>query len=258
MADAVRLSDEQFASTYQQAFTYWTGLHRRATGQPVIPSYALSCTDAVEGHPSLPRNLDLEHDTDGVYATGSSICASTHADCPSEMPSFSQPLSIKVAVRQPTTLHVSQGDGDNRFGTSLFQQSDNYLSILILAWSYILSARWAETMPGHCTIAYTVAKCAESPSENVPTADQVAFDPVLQDASAEEIRCWTAVLAPGQGWQAHMELQHKTYASPWSVTFQADCRFIFRHTAADQSSTRPAVPFVDALTYLDKFCSAAQ
>lgn len=100
MADAVRLSDEQFASIYQQTFAYWTGLHRRIAGQPLLPSYALSFADAVQGHPSLPRDLDLEHDMDGVFATGSSIWGSTGAGCPSELPSFSQPLSVKVAARQ--------------------------------------------------------------------------------------------------------------------------------------------------------------
>lgn len=122
--------------------------------------------------------------------------------------------------------------------------------------SYQLAGR--ETMSGLCTIAYTLVECAQASSEDSQTADRAALELILQDASAEEIRWWAAVLAPGQGWQAHMKLQHKSYASPWSVDFQADCRFVLRHTADDQSSPRPAASLVEALTYLDKFCSAHQ
>jgi hypothetical protein len=64
-----RLSDEQFRSIYQQAFTLWTRLHLRMVKEPGLPRYAFSQTIS-QDHPTLSSTVDLDHDGEGLFATG--------------------------------------------------------------------------------------------------------------------------------------------------------------------------------------------
>ncbi len=67
------------------------------------------------------------------------------------------------------------------FSKEWFRGDRNYIAVLALAWAYILSARWAEMMPGTCSLAYS-GECAVY--ENPDKQCAVVVD--IGDASADE------------------------------------------------------------------------
>lgn len=254
MQDPVRLSGEEFRSIYQQAFESWTLLHCRIVNKPELPSHALFPAVARD-HPTLPRTLDLEYDNEGIFATGLSTWTSVRANCTSKLPSFQQRLRVKVAAEQPNLLSISKNGEKKELCAQFAERDSSYLSVLVLAWSYILSARWTETLPESCTIKYTQAKPAHILGTDEHSVGKDTIEILLADAELEEVRWWVAVLAPGQGWKAQMGSHETEYMSPWSVNLQANCGFALRHAAGDLPSFAQAVTFKDASKYLEKFCT---
>ncbi|KAK1766927.1 hypothetical protein QBC33DRAFT_493032 [Phialemonium atrogriseum] len=79
----------------------------------------------------------------------------------------------------------------------------------------------------------------------------------IGDGSPEEARWWAAILAPGQGWQATMALEHDTFWSPWSICLQSNLRFFLSQkvTSTIPPSPPPSAPsFSDATRFLDNLC----
>lgn len=251
--DPVRLSDEGFRSVYQQAFELWARTHCQNANEPRFPSHAFFPAVA-QGHPTLPRNLDLEHDSEGLFATGFSTWSSAGVECSAHLPSFKQPLRMMIATVQPNVLSISK-DAEKRESCATFADRDNcYLAVLVLAWSYILSARWTETLSEAGSLAYTQYQSQQIAGAYGDTQGEEDVEIYLEDAGVEEVRWWDAVLAPGQGWKAQIQLEGNEYVSPWSINLQAECKFVIRHKVADLPSSASALKFRDASNYLEKFC----
>ncbi|KAH7248189.1 hypothetical protein B0J15DRAFT_562299 [Fusarium solani] len=255
MHDTIRLSADQFRSIYEESFKTWARLYFRVVENSKLPTHVLLVRDVFREHPSLPRNLSLKHDNRGALATGASIWGSAAAACGPGLPSFRQPVHIRVAVREPIPLSISEMGEPKPAYTSCFAQDNDYLAILILAWTYILSARWTEIMPGSCTLAYTENQATYHDDMARCKDEQSPISIHIGNASSEEARWWAAVLAPGQGWQAHMKLEQNTSISPWSIHFQPSPVFVLLHTTDDLPSSHPAASFLDASIYLDNFCT---
>ena len=101
----------------------------------------------------------------------------------------------------------------------------------------------------------------------------------IGDASPQEIRWWTAVLAPGRGWEATLVVGKQTFWSPWSIRVESGPRLIVPRGNDALPSTRvrssprliaprgnDAVPstraltnrtpsFAEAFSFLNNFCS---
>ncbi|KAL6410070.1 hypothetical protein AUP68_06480 [Ilyonectria robusta] len=254
MHDAIRLSADQFRSIYEESFKTWARLYLRVVENSKLPTHVLFVRDVFRQHPSLPRNLSLKHDKRGALATGASIWGSAAAACGPGLPSFRQPVHIRVAIREPIPLSISKMGEAKPAYTSCFAQDNDYLAILILAWTYVLSARWTEIMPESCTPAYTKNQATYHDGMTRCKDKQSLISIHIGNASPEEARWWAAVLAPGQGWEARMKLEQSTSLSPWSIHLQPNPGFVLLHTTDDLPSSYPAVSFSDASTYLDNFC----
>ncbi|UPK90980.1 hypothetical protein LCI18_001915 [Fusarium solani-melongenae] len=124
MHDTIRLSADQFRSIYEESFKTWARLYFRVVKNSKLPTHVLLVQDVFRQHPSLPRNLSLKHDKRGALATGASIWSSAVAACGPRLPSFRQLVHIRVAIREPISLSISE------MGET-------------------------EIMPGSCTLAYT-------------------------------------------------------------------------------------------------------
>lgn len=76
--------------------------------------------------------------------------------------------------------------------------SGNYLAILILAWGYVLSAKWAQ-------LAGNGANITPHPQVhlNDVTPDDIIID--IGEPSDDAIRWWTAILSQHQGWSATID-----------------------------------------------------
>ena len=67
-----------------------------------------------------------------------------------------------------------------------------------MAWSYILYARWAEVMPGLCTLTYGEDPVVKSNGKQVPVEhDTVVVD--VREVSPDEARWWSAIVAEDHG-----------------------------------------------------------
>ncbi|AEO57297.1 hypothetical protein MYCTH_2303275 [Thermothelomyces thermophilus ATCC 42464] len=262
MADAVRLSAEDFRGVYEQSFREWSAVYHAAIKQPGLPLSYLAIQSAFRQHPSFPRNLRLEHAKyakhSQIYATGRSSWASTQPNCEYGLPHFHQQVQINVASRNPIPLSIGTTPEREMRVASWFERGDqNYLAVLMLAWAYILSARWAEIMPGGTSLVYTSCK-ADDYAQDVPVTvppDNLSVAVDIRDAGPDEARWWAAVLAPDQGWQATMLLDQDTFFAPWSVRLQPGCRFVLLTLSTIRSHSAAVAPSSsEALRFLENFC----
>lgn len=270
MDDAVRLSAEKFRAIYEDSFNVWSGLYLSAVENPSLPASYLSVQDAFPQQPTFPRGLRLKHtrfrNLSRVYATASSIWGSTQADCHHKLLPFRQQLQIEVALNNPIPLSIAETTEGNSKYISWFSRGDqNYLSVLVLAWAYVLSARWTETMPGNCSFRYTSSQASCSNRTETATsqrANNLGANVDIGDASPEEVRWWAAILAPGQGWEATLTLEQDIFWSPWAIWLEAGPQFTISsgNSASTASACRTphttAVPsFSQAIHFLDLFCA---
>ncbi|MCJ1442817.1 MAG: hypothetical protein MMC23_003314 [Stictis urceolatum] len=133
----------------------------------------------------------------------------------------------------------------------------NYIGLLVLGWSYILSARLVE-MQGQIgsKIIYTdsmaVGYCANNPSDTT----LVTLD--LGEADEESARWWGAILAPNQGWKAIVfEQEHEAFQAPWSLSIDEMQRIGIRRqrqwSSADASNERHPLSSHEAFSILEDF-----
>lgn len=155
-----------------------------------------------------------------------------------------QKRTFPVTKSKPTKSTLS--DSSESGLLSFLGDKDNNITILILAWAYILSARWTELIPGANNVQYTGAEGESSKHESSTITIPI------EAMSGEAARWWQAVLFPGQGWLATVDTDGRTLYSPWSVTQSSRTALIPlflgyspAQTAAPDSAT--------ALTYLSEY-----
>ncbi|ROT36043.1 hypothetical protein SODALDRAFT_381310 [Sodiomyces alkalinus F11] len=267
--DRVRPTPEQFRETYDAAFRVWANLHLDAIENPALPASCLVPGDAFGQHPYFPPNLRVQHlgatrHDDGpppIYATGFSIWGSPPCKGDVPFPLFPQPLEIELATAEPVILSIVRPEQASFNNCQWFVRADtNYIPILVLAWAYILSARWAELLPeACCPLTYTdsQAEHQDDPSQQSRGRRGSYVDVDIGSASLEETRWWAAVLAPGQGWQSRVSGSY--LVSPWSLILQPHPWFVVRRANSSSppsppSSRPPAVSSSTAIRFLDRFC----
>jgi hypothetical protein len=252
MDDAIRISDEQFHSVYEASFRIWGRLYLHVTKDSQLPAYCLFAQDAFSQHPFFPHNLSLKHDNSQVFATGLSVWGSTGATCNHSLPTFRQPVRIGVTLKDPVSLSISETAQCDTSYASWFARNENYLAVLILAWAYILSARWTEIMPGPCSLRYT--DCQATYQDATTSHHQKAINIDIGNVNSEETRWWAAILASGQGWQATMALEQDSFPSPWSIRLQSVSQFVLQRGMSVSPSPHVTTSFSDAYSYLNRFC----
>ncbi|KAL1851054.1 hypothetical protein Daus18300_012663 [Diaporthe australafricana] len=146
--DAVRASPAARKASYEQGFREWTLLRQQ-------DNFVDSSVDALDDpgllplHPHFPVDLELELWGNTLYAVRRSKWRS---GCGSQdIPDFTKEFRLGVSVQKPTTVSFENSACDFPIW---FGNDGGHLGVLVLAWAYILSARWAEVMPG-AGICYT-------------------------------------------------------------------------------------------------------
>ncbi|ENH64795.1 hypothetical protein FOC1_g10000216 [Fusarium oxysporum f. sp. cubense race 1] len=126
--DPLRLDDFIYRLIYEKGYKTWSSLLKKATKDPEIPSASLRVEHLFPQHPYFPIGLEL--DTTGLLTATSTWVPGT-GSC--DLPPFEQPFRILPRVATPTRLFTS---------TKLpllpsvwFKQSDNHLTVLVLAWA---------------------------------------------------------------------------------------------------------------------------
>ena len=129
----------------------------------------------------------------------------------------------------------------------------NYLGLLTLAWTYVLSAYWSETQNGIISYTNHTASCSttiEQPGQIFLTLDA--------SETEAEIDWWCAIFAPRNGWQASIHRHGQKWSSPWSLNYDNEHSFpvIVRQSGRAQNESRsPAPTFKDSLEMLRRFAT---
>ncbi|KAL2363903.1 hypothetical protein RJZ56_003189 [Blastomyces dermatitidis] len=243
--DVIRPSTAKSRTVYEQGFCIWTRLHTRARQEPSLPQTCFHIQPAVRQVPPLVHDLDLKCEYECLYATGTSIWETSRDQC--KLPPVEKRLELPVSINHPTRLTLSENlDPTYR---KWFKREESHLSVLILAWSYIFSARWVELMPG-AHLTYTEKHVEYDNKGDEQT--QVMVD--IGNVDDEAARWWAAVLSSGEGWQAYLTWEGAKFRSPWSTVLETRAKFTLacRKPLCHMSTT--AASFTTAVHFLTEYC----
>ncbi|POS70844.1 hypothetical protein DHEL01_v210760 [Diaporthe helianthi] len=219
--NAVTPHADSCRSVFELGFRTWANLSQRGSGEAKreILEILRSIEDSFPDHPALPRGLNLTKSPGCWQATGVSFWDAGWDSASSDSASIScgpgppaiapQEHSFVITKSRPTRLTLQKCTESDL--NSFIGDGDDHISILFLAWAYVLSARWTEVIPGANDIQYTENSAESSRKESS------AVDVPIMATSREAARWWKAVLAPGQGWLANADTDGGILYSPWSI-----------------------------------------
>ncbi|EGX88986.1 hypothetical protein CCM_09033 [Cordyceps militaris CM01] len=213
MQDALRPNDETFKRVYATGYQTWIELYHRAIDSPLeFPSSNMA--NAFPSHPRIIPQLELDRrSTCVLHAIGRTVWETADKNC--DLPSLTMKTALQVTATCATRVHLE--DSCQTTPWNQFGEHGDHIPILTLAWAYVLSARWAEIIPG-ATMEYT-----NSRAPLFPTCESIRCDstPVqLGDMTDHALRWWEAVLATDEGWDASILHNTQNLKSPWSVSLQ--------------------------------------
>ncbi|KAJ6024262.1 hypothetical protein N7540_005059 [Penicillium herquei] len=267
MGDSVRPSDDKFNQVLHHSFKAWSSyLATRKDSQ--LPRHSIDLRPLIDQTPPfLGGNLassDLnelvsfacEESQNGIlYVNGQSTWRTTEGDC--DLPSITIPKKLTLGKGRKLAVKFSEDAAFSDWpGVQELPGYDqgNYFSVLLLAWAYILSARWVELLgksaDHECHLAYT------ADTTQLEAVEQQNFEiDIGDDACQEEIFWWHAILGSGNGcqWEATTKYNEQIFLSPWSVSM-TDVRFTLARYGILEAS--PNLPQSETgLKYLAKFCA---
>ncbi|PVH87931.1 hypothetical protein DL98DRAFT_648836 [Cadophora sp. DSE1049] len=207
----------------------------------------------------FPENLNLDKSfSNNILAKGTSTWRTAQSPC--DLPSFDQEFFLQVASDRPVILDIS-GAWKPDFDPSRFCGEDGeHLAVLILAWTCILSARWAEIIPGVSGPEYGESQArwdgwSTSFEKSSGGSGKVIVD--LGEVDDDAARWWAAVLAPDRGWSASIMSDggHILY-SPWYTKVLSEQPFKLSRNSGSPPPLgyRSAASFTKALSYLFSYC----
>ncbi|KAK3936210.1 hypothetical protein QBC46DRAFT_395605 [Diplogelasinospora grovesii] len=274
MKDAVCPTDEVLQAVFGESFYAWSGLYHKATKAADRQEVAFSCLAKLNDpalfpdHPAFPRRLTLEDKFGVPSATGVSTWEAHEgfhgASSPCTLAPFYRHFHMRVSQHKPMGIVFTNNPlkHSNVF-PHWFSGDNNHITILMLAWAYILSARWAEVVEG-AQVRYTeqIARVAADLANGKPagSADSdISIHIGGTDVSTQAARWWAAVLAPGPGgWVAALKSQHpqNSQHSPWSIRLPLKSLFTISYDYRKRLyPLTEAASFADASRYLADYCA---
>lgn len=246
--DPIIPSLDESKAAFKRGFLEWSSLVQTAgkTAPRVFLDHVRLVETAFPDHPLFPSCLDIKKFPGSLSATGTSSWAATIASSGhDDLAQFQQFHEIIVTTFKPRKVSLTE-EPDIDY-SQWFGGQGCHITVLILAWAYILSYRWTETIPGAEPIRYT-----NSRPESVPNHEKVTVN--LGDVSADAARWWEAVLAPRQGWLATVDSGHEVLYSPWSIRLPSRHKLSVSYSASG-SATGSVATFSTALRYLGDYCA---
>lgn len=263
MEDAVRPSKQAFKAMYERGFRTWSGLYEMTIADTKTSQWdCLSQLDDVfRDHPSFPEDLAIDASfSNTVIAKGISTWKTSQGPC--DLPPFDTEFFFHVASDRPTILDISNSP-NSAFEFRRFlndNDSDDHIALLVLAWTYILSARWAEIIPGASGPVYSSSEAQWDDERiglgkafNGSTTTIVNLGNFDNDAA----RWWAAVLAAEGGWIASVSSNKgRALYSPWHTKLISEHRFILSCNLRSRPilASSCAASFTTALRYLSSYC----
>jgi hypothetical protein len=223
-------STEQINGTFLKCQKLWRTYVTKADMLPsgCMPAASLEAYNVIQDIPPLSRDLHKKR-----IITGRALWhvpspefheahrASKHDNIKVWNPEHvcSVEKTFYLWTDKPIICEISlQSDFRHYFGSEQsLEHTPNGLAILILCWSYILSARLLEMQKRR--IQYSLTILSPLFTDNVrPQSSDITIH--LGRASKELVRWLRAVLAQGSGWSV------KGRMPPWTAHYKGDIRFI--------------------------------
>ncbi|KAF4630954.1 hypothetical protein G7Y89_g7181 [Cudoniella acicularis] len=268
MQDAVRPTAQAFKAIYERGYHTWSNLHQKTITEASPPwlEYLLQLETAFPHHPSFPDNLALGASfSNTVNAKGISAWNTGTSPGNCDLPPFEREFRIPVASDRPVVIEIEDLKPDSVvFSRCLGEEGNDHVALLILAWTYVLSARWAEIIPGVLGPEYTSWEAGWE-EEGKADESERAFTAIttvdLGDIDDDAARWWSAVLAVEGGWKACIQNEKgHILHSPWYTKLISEHRFILsRSLKCSLPQTQyHAASFTTALHYLSSYCDFHQ
>ncbi|KAJ4079102.1 hypothetical protein NW761_011349, partial [Fusarium oxysporum] len=102
----------------------------------------------------------------------------------------------------------------------IFGKHSRHIPVLLQAWAYILSARWAELVPGAHLSRHDISLSNGNTSRSPPEHNSKSPVTINLGAVSEgATQWWTALLSVERGWSATMSNKEgRCLHSPWSIS----------------------------------------
>lgn len=253
MEDAIRPGEQATRAMFERAYRTWSTLCELASQDSTLPmSCLLRLETAFPNHPYFPENIHIGTFSNVAVARGRTTWLASEDGL--HLPSFRDETRFQVAWKEKTRLILTS---DPRRSTTIlpdfFSTDNNHIPILMLAWAYVLSARWAELIPGAC-ISQTnqdASNCSGMPETGKPI---VSINLGQVDESA--VNWWNSILTEGNGWDAKVCSSKGVLHSPWTVKLASEQSFIIADNSTTSSLARKhtAASSTTALRYLSDYC----
>jgi hypothetical protein len=220
MDDAVRPNEQAAREIYARGYQTWSTLHDKQAFSS--ENYLRQLYTAFPNHPIFPPGLDVDKSfTNVALVKGTTTWLATDKG---HLPSFETEAFFHVAWDKPTKIIWTT---DTSYSSTtlpeIFGPSSHHIPILIQAWAYILSARWAELITGARVSYQNIPKSKEglNQSRQPSVGDPITID--IGAVSKDAANWWTAILSAGSGWDATMcNTKGNILHSPWSTVLESD------------------------------------
>ncbi|GIK04879.1 hypothetical protein Aspvir_008977 [Aspergillus viridinutans] len=269
MDDAVRPCQIAFDRLLCESFRLWSSYLDAAETTSLLPFECIDLKRLLKRTPSflggelVPDAAQVSFSCEekefkqgdyALLARGRSMWSTSKGRCSLEPKAML--LDLLLGVQTPLAVHVSDcaplAEWPGVQGIS-YHDEGNYLTVLFLAWAYILSARWAELLkksPDHlCRIRVTGDTYpSAAPNQHCDVEMNLGAD-----TNDDEASWWKAILSPGPGCEISTVFNQRTYLSPWSVLIPNGVRIAVAGDPSVASHDPPSS--TTALTYLSRFCN---
>lgn len=250
LEDVLRPTDDAFNAFYERGYRTWHNLMTGAADGCTLPSECLQWEHHFSQHPFLPVGLDPD---ESGLVTAKSTWLSSEGHC--NIPTFQQTFQMAATIGKPTSAILADNPDLSLF--EWFGKVEGHVVVLMFAWAYALSARWAEIIPRASPVEYTTSQAPWTvhPDTNEVTEDDGPMVVELGKLTGEAARRWAAILAPGEGWKAAIPHERWRLLSPWSVTKEFNNTNLALSGSSSTMNSQSPTPasFDTALKYIDEY-----
>ncbi|CAG8195468.1 unnamed protein product [Penicillium salamii] len=230
--DVAQPNQKELDEALAKSREYWSILASAANAQRdhgILPNFT-------DPRNSLRRVPKFQARPKKVFTRGRNLAmeassiwkVSNHGDCDGLKPEVSRRAFMNLAVDKSVSVELDGQAFNTWIGTTDEARANvNYIGILTLGWSYILSARLIELRGKGATLQYTESQ-AQYNDECTPGCS-TTFSLDVGKVDDDVARWWSAILAPGEGWKALVTHNSRDFVSPWSVSRDCARPFSIKH-----------------------------
>ncbi|KAG8668459.1 hypothetical protein FPOAC2_07745 [Fusarium poae] len=254
MQDAVRPSEHAARAMYARGYQTWRRIFESATQETYLPRDCLQrLRTAFPNLPWFPHNVAIDSIFDNA-ALVRGIVSWLPGDDLCHLQPFQEESLFKVAWDKPTRV-VLTSDSRQAKATlpDIFGEDSHHIPILLQAWAYILSARWAELVPG-ARMRFN----GELDESTLKTEDKAFVAINVGTVSGDAASWWKAILSANGSWDATIRNKKGRFLySPWSTTLSSERPLLVLSNIETHqwlSDTDPTSPST-AYRYLIDYCT---